>query len=80
MSNNDIYHIVSGDFNAHTATFSDIVSVSGGNELLNDASGYFSATEDICDILRKAGFSEDRCNQHDTPHTNSNGKKTDRNL
>lgn len=48
--------IMSGDFNAHTGTVSDIVPVNEDNE-------YNLPKEDIFAILRTAGFSKNRCNQ-----------------
>ena len=68
MSNTDCYHIVSGDYNAHTGTLTDIGQVSEDDE---DS----LPVEDIYDILRTAGFSEYRCNQDGTPDRNSYGKK-----
>ena len=68
LSNNDCYHIVSGDFNAHTGTLPDIGQVSEDNE-------YSLPMEDIYVILRTAGFSENRCNQDGTSDRNTYGKK-----
>lgn len=38
---------------------------------MNDVNKYISPIEDVCDILRTAGFSGNRCNQDDTPDRDS---------
>ena len=68
LSYNDYYHFVSGDFNAHTGTMSEI-------NQFNENDEYTTPPEDIYVTLRSLGCSVRRFNKDVTPDRTSYGKK-----